>query len=177
MSKIESGEGVPSTELMGALGNSTTGAEQVQKLAMRDLSVDGAVADAWARDAEREPEPSLEPRVPAAREYAQQLAENTVYQTMHNEDAASGLQSRRLRASPSTHAACQRSPATTAPSRPCQGGVNMSRKSLRASAAPCATAIRNANPFVARSAQAWRSKVPEPFKKELELECCRPTCR
>ena len=174
MSKIESGEGVPSTELMGALGNSTTGAEQVQKLAMRDLSVDGAVADAWARTT-RNVNPNLRSNyraIPAAREYAQQLAENTVYQTMHNEGRSVGpsveTATRVAFNSRLVEALAGHDSAFEAMSK---SGVNMSREEFESAVG---RAMRNgdqdANPFVAQSAQAWRSKVFEPFKKEaIEL--------
>ena len=50
-----------------------------------------------------------------------------------------------------------------------KSGVNMSREEFESAVG---RAMRNgdqdANPFVAQSAQAWRSKVFEPFKKESD---------
>lgn len=176
LTKIESGEGAPSTDLVGALGapEGAVGADTVQKLAIRDLSVDGAVADAWARTT-KNVNPNLRSNyrpVAAAREYMQQLAENTVYQVAHNEGRTVGpsveTTSRVAFVSRMGEAVTAHDAAYEAMSK---AGINMTHGDFEDAVG---RAMRNGdadvNPHVQQAAQMWRAKVFEPFKKEaIEL--------
>ena len=150
------------------------GADTVQKLAIRDLSVDGTVADAWARTT-KNVNPNLRSNyrpVAAAREYMQQLAENTVYQVAHNEGRTVGpsveTTSRVAFVSRMGEAVTAHDAAYEAMSK---AGINMTHGDFEDAVG---RAMRNgdadANPHVQQAAQMWRAKVFEPFKKEaIEL--------
>lgn len=146
------------------------GAAAVQRATIEDLTVAGAAARNVAA-ATRQISPNLRANFrasPAARQFSQELAENTVYQTMHGEGRTLG-------------AAVETEMRSIFNSRLAEGvqagddifremkksGLNMSRVDFEEAVG---RAMRRGdegdNDFVSRAAKAWRERVFEPFKNE-----------
>lgn len=148
----------------------SVGAAAVERVPIEDLTVAGAAARLFAA-ATRQISPNLRANFrasPAARQFSQELAENTVYQVMHGEGRTLG-------------AAVETEMRSVFHSRLADGvqagedifremkksGLNMSRQDFEEAVG---RAMRRGdegdNDFVSRAAKSWRERVFEPFKNE-----------
>ena len=146
------------------------GAAAVERATLEDLTVAGGAARNLAA-ATRQISPNLRANFrasPAARQFSQELAENTVYQSMHGEGRTLG-------------AAVETEMRSVFHSRLADGvqagedifremkksGLNMSRVEFEEAVG---RAMRRGdagdNDFVSRAAKSWRERVFEPFKNE-----------
>ncbi len=115
---------------------------------------------------------------PAARQYTQELAENTLYQTMHDEGRSLGPAAETLARS-SYHSRMLESVRAhnTIFSEMKKAGPNMTRQDFEEAVG---AALRNGdedptNPYVTRAAKEWRERVFEPFKNDaVELGLLPP---
>jgi len=148
----------------------SAGAAAVERATLEDLTVAGAAARNVAA-ATRQISPNLRANFrasPAARQFSQELAENTVYQAMHGEGRTLG-------------AAVETEMRSVFHARLADGvqagedifremkksGLNMSRMEFEEAVG---RAMRRGDEgesdFVSRAAKAWRERVFEPFKNE-----------
>lgn len=146
------------------------GAEATDTAGVEDLTISGRMANAAAR-ATAFLNPNLRSNFRAAgsaRSVAQQLAENTVYQTMHDEGRSLGaavetiarqnVNSRMFEGMKAHNAAY---------SEMRKAGVQMSHGDFeQAVGQALRRADEGANPYVTKAAQAWRKSVFDPFKDE-----------
>ena len=150
------------------------GADTVQKLAIRDLSVDGTVADAWARTT-KNVNPNLRSN------YRPRRRRPRIHAAACGEYRLSGRPQRRPTVGPSVETTSRvafvsrMGEAVTAHDAAYEAmskaGINMTHGDFEDAVG---RAMRNgdadANPHVQQAAQMWRAKVFEPFKKEaIEL--------
>ncbi len=148
----------------------SAGAAAVERATIEDLTVAGAAARNVAA-ATRQISPNLRANFrasPAARQFSQELAENTVYQAMHGEGRTLG-------------AAVETEMRSVFHARLADGvqagediyremkksGLNMSRQDFEEAVG---RAMRRGdegeNDFVSRAAKSWRERVFDPFKNE-----------
>lgn len=148
----------------------SAGAAATSRLGVEDLTVAGGAAERVA-GATRALSPNLRANFresPAARQYSQELAENTLYQTMHGEGRSLGAAvetearvtfNRRLADAVQSHDAIY--------AEMKKAGVNMSAQEFDEA---IGRAMRRGdlgeNDFVSRAAKSWRERVFEPFKNE-----------
>ena len=147
----------------------SAGAAAVERATVEDLTVAGGAANRVAGATQFSPNLRANFREsPAARQFSQELAENTLYQNMHAEGQSLGAavetQARvafhsRMFEGKSAHDALY--------AEMKKAGVNMSSQEFEEAAG---RAMRRGdegeNDFVTRAARAWREKVFEPFKNE-----------
>lgn len=148
----------------------SVGAAAVEHATLADLTVAGTAAERLA-GATKAISPNLRANFresAAAREASQQLAENSLYQTMHGEGRSLGAAAETL--ARSTYNARMVDAVTQHNvifSDMKKAGVNMSRQDFEEA---IGDAMRNgdvgANDFVSRAAKAWRERVFDPFKNE-----------
>lgn len=146
------------------------GAAAVERASVADLTVAGGAAERVA-NATRAISPNLRANFrasPAARQFSQELAENTLYQTMHGEGRTLGAAVETLARSTYNGRMADAVGAHNAIySEMKKAGVTMSRQQFEEA---IGDAMRNgdvgANDFVSRAAKAWRERVFEPFKNE-----------
>lgn len=149
---------------------SSAGAAAVERLGVEDLTVAGGAAERVAA-ATRAISPNLRANFresPAARQFSQELAENTLYQTMHGEGRSLGAAvetEARVAFNSRLADAVQAHDDIYAEMK--KGGLNMSRPEFDEA---IGRAMRRGdigeNDFVSRAAKAWRERVFEPFKNE-----------
>ena len=148
----------------------SAGAAAVERLGVEDLTVAGGAAERVA-GATKGISPNLRANFresPAARQFSQELAENTLYQTMHGEGRSLGAAvetearvsfNRRLADAVQAH--------DDIFSEMKKSGLNMSREQFEDA---IGQAMRRGdvgeNDFVSRAATAWRERVFTPFKNE-----------
>lgn len=148
----------------------SVGAAAVERATVADLTVSGRGAERLA-SATKAISPNLRANFresAAAREVSQQLAENTLYQTMHGEGRTLGAAVETLARSTYLSRMADAVKAHNAIyAEMKQAGTNMSRQEFEEAVGG---AMRNGdvdgNPFVARAASAWRERVFDPFKNE-----------
>lgn len=148
----------------------SVGAAAVERATVADLTISGRGAERLA-SATKAISPNLRANFresAAAREVSQQLAENTLYQTMHGEGRTLGAAVETLARSTYLSRMADAVKAHNAIyAEMKQAGMNMSRQEFEEAVGG---AMRNgdadANPFVARAASAWRERVFDPFKNE-----------
>ena len=146
------------------------GAAAVERASLADLTVSGRGAERLA-SATRAISPNLRANFresAVAREVSQQLAENTLYQTMHGEGRTLGAAAETLARSTYLSRMADAVKAHNAIyAEMKKAGTTMSRQDFEET---IGSAMRNgdadANPFVARAASAWRERVFDPFKNE-----------
>ncbi|MEI5687241.1 hypothetical protein [Sphingomonas kyungheensis] len=148
----------------------SAGAAAVERATVGDLTVAGNITERVA-SATRALSPNLRANFresAAAREVSQQLAENTLYQTMHGEGRSLGAAAETLARSTYLSRMADAVKAHNAIFADMKkAGTNMSRPEFEEAVG---NAMRNgdtdANPFVSRAASAWRERVFDPFKNE-----------
>lgn len=148
----------------------SVGAASVERATVADMTVAGRGAERLA-SATQAISPNLRANFresAAAREASQQLAENTLYQTMHGEGRSLGAAAETLARSTYNARMADAVKAHNAIyAEMKKAGTNMSRQDFEEATG---NAMRNgdadANPFVARAASAWRERVFDPFKNE-----------
>lgn len=148
----------------------SVGAAAVERASVADLTVAGRGAERLA-SATQAISPNLRANFresAAAREVSQQLAENTLYQTMHGEGRSLGAAAETLARSTYNARMADAVMAHNAIyAEMKKAGTNMSRQDFEEATG---NAMRNgdtdANPYVARAASAWRERVFDPFKNE-----------
>lgn len=146
------------------------GAAAAEQATIADLTVAGTVAERVAAST-KIISPNLRANfreAPAARQVSQELAENTLYQTMHNEGRTLG-------------AAVETNARSTFNSRLFEGvtahddifsemkksGLNMSAQEFEeAVGAAMRRADTGENDFISRTAKAWRERIFDPFKND-----------
>lgn len=148
----------------------SAGAAAVERLGIEDLTVAGTAAERLA-EATKAISPNLRSNfreAPSARQIAQELAENTLYQTMHGEGRSLGaaVETQARVAFTSRMAdAVQAHEALYAEMK--KAGFNMSARDFDEA---IGRALRRGdvgeNEFISRAAKAWRERVFEPFKNE-----------
>lgn len=148
----------------------SAGAAAVERLGVEDLTVAGGAAERVA-GATRALSPNLRANFresPAARQFSQELAENTLYQTMHGEGRSLGAAvetEARVAFNSRLADAVQSHDAIYAEMK--KAGVNMSAQEFDEA---IGRAMRRGdlgeNDFVSRAAKSWRERVFEPFKNE-----------
>lgn len=148
----------------------SAGAAAVERLGVEDLTVAGGAAERVA-GATRALSPNLRANFresPAARQFSQELAENTLYQTMHGEGRSLGAAvetEARVAFNSRLADAVQAHDAIYAEMK--KAGVNMSAQDFDEA---IGRAMRRGdlgeNDFVSRAAKSWRERVFEPFKNE-----------
>lgn len=148
----------------------SVGAAAVERASVADLTVAGAATERLA-GATRAISPNLRANFrasPAARQFSQELAENTLYQTMHAEGRSLGAAVETLARSTYNGRMADAVGAHNAIySDMKKAGVAMSRQQFEEA---IGRAMRNGdvgeNDFISRAAKAWRERVFEPFKNE-----------
>lgn len=148
----------------------SAGAAATERLGVEDLTVAGGAAERVA-GATKGISPNLRANFresPAARQFSQELAENTLYQTMHGEGRSLGAAvetearvsfNRRLADAVQAH--------DDIFSEMKKSGLNMSREQFEdAIGAAMRRGDVGENDFVSRAATAWRERVFTPFKNE-----------
>lgn len=148
----------------------SAGAAAVERLGVEDLTVAGGAAERVA-GATRALSPNLRANFresPAARQFSQELAENTLYQTMHGEGRSLGAAvetEARVAFNSRLADAVQSHDAIYAEMK--KAGVNISAQEFDEAVG---RAMRRGdlgeNDFVSRAAKSWRERVFEPFKNE-----------
>ena len=148
----------------------SAGAAATSRLGVEDLTVAGGAAERVA-GATRALSPNLRANFresPAARQFSQELAENTLYQTMHGEGRSLGAAvetEARVAFNSRLADAVQSHDAIYAEMK--KAGVNMSAQEFDEAVG---RAMRRGdlgeNDFVSRAAKSWRERVFEPFKNE-----------
>lgn len=148
----------------------SVGAAAVERASVADLTVAGTATERLA-GATRAISPNLRANFrasPAARQFSQELAENTLYQAMHDEGRTLGAAVETLARSTYNGRMADAVGAHNAIyAEMKKAGVTMSRQQFEEA---IGDAMRNgdvgANDFVSRAAKAWRERVFEPFKNE-----------
>lgn len=148
----------------------SVGAAAVEHASLADLTVAGNVTERLA-NATKAISPNLRANFresAVARSVSQQLAENTLYQTMHGEGRTVGAAVETLARSTYNARMVDAVKAHNAIYADMKkGGLNMSRQDFEEAVGD---AMRNGdaggNEFVSRAASAWRERVFEPFKNE-----------
>lgn len=145
-------------------------AAATSRLGVEDLTVAGGAAERVA-GATRALSPNLRANfreAPSARQFSQELAENTLYQTMHGEGRSLGAAvetEARVAFNSRLADAVQSHDAIYAEMK--KAGVNMSAQEFDEA---IGRAMRRGdlgeNDFVSRAAKSWRERVFEPFKNE-----------
>lgn len=148
----------------------SAGAAAVERLGVEDLTVAGGAAERVAA-ATRAISPNLRANFresPAARQFSQELTENTLYQTMHGEGRSLGAAvetEARVVFNSRMADAVQSHDAIYAEMK--KAGINMSAQEFDEA---IGRAMRRGdlgeNDFVSRAAKSWRERVFEPFKNE-----------
>lgn len=148
----------------------SAGAAATSRLGVEDLTVAGGAAERVA-GATRALSPNLRANFresPAARQFSQELAENTLYQTMHGEGRSLGAAvetEARVAFNSRLANAVQSHDAIYAEMK--KAGVNISAQEFDEA---IGRAMRRGdlgeNDFVSRAAKSWRERVFEPFKNE-----------
>lgn len=148
----------------------SAGAAATSRLGVEDLTVAGGAAERVA-GATRALSPNLRANfreAPSARQFSQELAENTLYQTMHGEGRSLGAAvetEARVAFNSRLADAVQSHDAIYAEMK--KAGVNMSAQEFDEA---IGRAMRRGdlgeNDFVSRAAKSWRERVFEPFKNE-----------
>lgn len=148
----------------------SAGAAATSRLGVEDLTVAGGAAERVA-GATRALSPNLRANfreAPSARQFSQELAENTLYQTMHGEGRSLGAAvetEARVVFNSRMADAVQSHDAIYAEMK--KAGINMSAQEFDEA---IGRAMRRGdlgeNDFVSRAAKSWRERVFEPFKNE-----------
>ncbi len=167
---IHANEGTPTVDQMSAPQSAS--AAVAPKLTNADLSVSGNAASAVA-DATKALNPNLRSNfraVPEAREIAQQLAENTLYQNLHDRGESVGPAAETLmRANYDSRTADAFQTHDDIYRSMKKDGVNLSQDDF---SNRVGEAMRNndtdpqGNQYVTQAAKAWRQRVYDPFKQE-----------
>lgn len=148
----------------------SAGAAAVEPVSIGDLTVAGNMAERVAA-ATRQISPNLRANFrmsPAARQFSQELAENTLYQTMHNEGRTLGAAVETLaRTEFHSRLADAVQAGNDIFGEMKKSGLNMGRDEFEEAVG---RAMRRGdvgeNDFVSRAAKAWRERVFDPFKNE-----------
>jgi hypothetical protein len=148
----------------------SAGAAATERVPLSDLTVAGSVTERVAA-ATRQIGPNLRANFrtsPAARQFSQELAENTLYQNMHGEGRTLGAAvETEVRSVFHSRLADAVQAGDDIFSEMKKSGLNMSRSDFEEAVG---RAMRRGdageNDFVSRAAKAWRERVFEPFKNE-----------
>lgn len=149
---------------------SSIGAAGVDVASLADLTPSGGAANAVA-SLTKNLTPNLRAQYrasPAARQFSQELAENTLYQTMHDQGRTLGAAAETLARSNYNARMLDGTRTSNAIfTEMRKAGVNMNRQGFEEAVG---RAMRNGdvgdNDFISRAAQQWRTRVFEPFKNE-----------
>lgn len=148
----------------------SAGAAAAARATLDDLSVAGNISERYAA-ATKQLSPNLRANFrasPAARQFSQELAENTLYQTMHAEGRSLGAAvETNARVTYNARMAEAVQSHNDIFSEMKKSGVNMSRQEFEEA---IGRAMRRGdvgeNDFISRAAKAWRDRVFEPWKNE-----------
>lgn len=146
------------------------GAAATEKASLEDLTVSGKTANALAA-ATRAISPNLRANFrlsPAARQYSQELAENTLYQSMHEEGRSLGAavetQARSQADARLADAVAAHEEIWKAAKK---AGLDMSRPDFEeAVGRAMRRGDEDPNPFIAQAAKMWRDKMFDAFKDQ-----------
>lgn len=148
----------------------SAGAAAVERASIGDLSVAGDITSRVA-EATKMISPNLRANFrasPAARQYSQELAENTLYQNMHGEGRTLGAAvETEARMTFNSRLADAMQAHDDIFSEMKKSGLNMTRQDFdEAIGRAMRRGDAGENDFVSRGAKAWRERVFDPFKNE-----------